>query len=46
MPVPDRDAPAPERLPHVLRRLNKAYPEARIALEYTTPLECVVATVL
>lgn len=46
MALPDRDAPAPERLPHVLRRLKKAYPEAKIALEYTTPLECVVATVL
>ena len=46
MPLPDRDAPAPERLPHVLRRLKKAYPEAKIALDYTTPLECVVATVL
>ncbi|MDQ3952716.1 MAG: endonuclease III [Actinomycetota bacterium] len=46
MPLPDRDAPAPERLPHVLRRLKKAYPEAKIALNYTTPLECVVATVL
>ncbi len=46
MPAPDRDAPAPERLPHVLRRLKKAYPEAKIALNYTTPLECVVATVL
>lgn len=46
MPLPDRDAPAPERLPHILRRLRKAYPEARIALNYTTPLECVVATVL
>ena len=46
MALPDRDAPAPERLPHVLRRLKKAYPEAKIALHYTTPLECVVATVL
>lgn len=46
MRLPDRDAPAAERLPHVLRRLKKAYPEARIALHYTTPLECVVATVL
>ena len=29
-----------------MRRLKRAYPEARIALEYTNPLECVVATVL
>ncbi|MDQ3958655.1 MAG: endonuclease III [Actinomycetota bacterium] len=46
MALPDRSAPAGERLPHVLRRLKKAYPEARIALNYSTPLECVVATVL
>ena len=46
MPLPSRDAPPAERLPHVLRRLKKAYPDARIALRYTTPLECVVATVL
>jgi endonuclease-3 len=42
----DRSAPAPERLPGVLRRLHSAYPEAGIALNFTTPLECVVATVL
>ena len=29
-----------------MRRLKRAYPEARIALEYSNPLECVVATVL
>jgi endonuclease-3 len=46
MALPDRDAHARERVPHVLRRLKKAYPEAKIALNYTTPLECVVATVL
>ncbi|MFN2586870.1 MAG: endonuclease III [Actinomycetota bacterium] len=46
MALPDRDAPATERLAHILRRLRKAYPEAAIALDYTTPLECVVATVL
>ncbi len=46
MSVPDRDAAAADRLPHVLRRLKKAYPQAKIALDYTTPLECVVATVL
>jgi endonuclease-3 len=46
MAPPDRDAPAPERVRYVLRRLRAAYPEAKIALDYTTPLECVVATVL
>ena len=44
--VDKRDLPAEERAPHILRRLRKAYPEAKIALEYSNPLECVVATVL
>jgi endonuclease-3 len=43
---PDRAAPPEERAPLVLRRLKKAWPDAKIALNYTTPLECVVATVL
>jgi endonuclease III len=45
MPV-DRHAPAPERVGPVLSKLRKAYPEATIALEYSSPLECVVATIL
>jgi endonuclease-3 len=43
---PGRDSPAFERVPLILRRLRRAYPGARIALDYTTPLECVVATIL
>src|ERR671915_1461813 len=46
MPAPRRDDPPEVRLPPVLRRLKRAYPEARIALEFSTPLECVVATIL
>jgi endonuclease III len=42
----DRDDPAPKRIRTIIGRLKKAYPEAKIALDYTTPLECVVATVL
>ena len=42
----DRAAPASERVGPVLKALAKAYPEARIALNYTTPLECVVAVIL
>lgn len=42
----DRDAPAAERIGVILRRLGKAYPDARIALNYSTPFECVVATIL
>ena len=45
MPI-DRSSPPKERLAAALRRLKKAYPDARIALRYSTPLECVVAVVL
>jgi endonuclease-3 len=41
-----RDDPPSVRAKEVLRRLKRAYPEAQIALEFSTPLECVVATVL
>jgi endonuclease-3 len=37
---------AEERRASIFRRLKKAYPEAGIALHFSTPLECVVATVL
>jgi endonuclease-3 len=30
----------------IIRRLERAYPEARIALDFTTPLELLVATIL
>ena len=43
---PGRSSSATERVPLILRRLRRSYPEARIALEYSTPLECVVATIL
>jgi len=42
----DRRDPAPARVKEILRRLRRAYPGAKTALEFTTPLECVVATVL
>lgn len=45
MPV-DRKAPAGERIKAIMSRLKKAYPGATIALEFSTPFECVVATVL
>jgi endonuclease-3 len=41
-----RDDPPAERAKEVLRRLKRAHPDARIALDFSTPLECVVATVL
>ncbi len=34
------------RAKEILRRLRRAYPGARPALEFSTPLECVVATML
>jgi endonuclease-3 len=42
----DRDAGAAERTPHILRRLKRAYPDAHIALRFSTPLECLVAVIL
>ena len=41
-----RDDPSEVRAPEALRRLRKAYPDAHVALDFTTPLECVVATIL
>lgn len=42
----DRSAPAPARATEVIKRLRKAYPDTKIALDYATPLECVVAVIL
>ena len=42
----DRTAPAEERAPVVLRWLAKTYPDAEVALDFSNPLECVVATIL
>lgn len=42
----DRNANPEERAPEILTRLKRAYPKAGIALEFSNPLECVVATVL
>lgn len=41
-----RESPGPERVGPIIRKLEKAYPEAGIALTYATPLECVVAVIL
>ncbi|MGH2757429.1 MAG: endonuclease III [Actinomycetota bacterium] len=45
-PTGERSAPASERIGPVLTALEETYPEARIALHYSTPLECVVAVIL
>jgi len=42
----DRFRPPAKRVGRVLKALEKAYPEAKIALHYSTPLECVVAVIL
>jgi len=42
----DRTAPPAERIKPILSGLAKAYPDARVSLDFTSPLECVVATVL
>ena len=44
--MPDRNAPAQDRVDDILDQLEETYPDAKIALRYSTPLECVVATVL
>ena len=44
--MPSRDDPIEERWPEIRRRLRKAYPNAKVALKFTTPLECLVATIL
>ena len=39
-------SPAKERMPEILRLLHEAYPDAQCELNYETPLELLVATVL
>jgi endonuclease III len=41
-----RDAPIEERAPGVIRILSLTYPDAKVALRFTNPLECLVATIL
>ncbi len=42
----DRSSPIERRAPVVIRRLEKAYPDAHVALRFSNPLECLVATIL
>jgi endonuclease-3 len=39
-------SPVEERAPVIIRRLRKAYPDAKVALLFTNPLEILVATIL
>lgn len=41
-----REDPIEVRAPVVIRRLTKAYPDAHVALDFTNPLECLIATIL
>jgi endonuclease-3 len=41
-----RDDPIEARAPEIVRRLSEAYPDAKVALDFTNPLECLVATIL
>ncbi len=41
-----REDPIEARAPIVIRRLTKAYPDAHVALDFTNPLECLIATIL
>ena len=40
------DSPLEQRAPDVIRRLQKAYPDTKVALHFTNPLEMLVATIL
>lgn len=41
-----RNSPKEERAPLIIERLKEAYPNARVALKFADPLECLVATIL
>jgi len=43
---PTRDEPIDARAPEIIRRLSEAYPDAKVALRFTNPLECLIATIL
>ena len=45
-PLPTRDDPIEARWPEIRKRLRKAYPNATVALAFSNPLECLVATIL
>ena len=41
-----RESPIEERAPQIVRILSKTYPDAKVALHFSTPLEMLVATIL
>src|SRR4029453_4239861 len=46
IPVLTRDAPIEDRAPEMIRILSETYPDARVALNFSNPLECLIATIL
>jgi endonuclease-3 len=42
----NRNSPVEDRAPVIIRRLTTAYPDAKVALEFSNPLEMLVATIL
>ncbi len=42
----DRTSPVEERAPEIIRILSKTYPDAKVALRFSDPLEMLVATIL
>ena len=45
-PALTRKSPIEDRAPAIIRILSKAYPDAHVALHFTNPLECLIATIL
>src|SRR5207244_1963564 len=41
-----RTDPAPERAPAIIEALEKAHPDAKVALRFSNPLEMLIATIL
>jgi endonuclease-3 len=41
-----RESPIGQRAPELVARLSTAYPDAKVALRFSNPLECLVATIL
>ena len=41
-----RESPIEERAPEIIKRLSETYPDAHVALNFSNPLECLVATIL
>lgn len=42
----DRHSPIEERAPGITRLLKEEYPDAKVALRFSTPLECLIAVML